>query len=209
MAIAFDAASNGSTSWSHTCSGADRYLFVYTTTNSAGGVSGVTYNGVAMTKLASRSGDFMNLWGLASPSSGTNTISITGTGAGVAASYTGVSGTGNPEANAGTSSGTTSFLQTSVTTVTNNAWVVGVAMYDVVGQASAAGTGATQRAVRGCTASFWSPGIYDSNGAVTPAGSYSMRVNVTSGSGAMDLYLISIKPSVPTYGALLLAQMVG
>jgi hypothetical protein len=61
--IAFDAASGGtrfnsagtSHSWSHTCTGSDRFLVVQVGSfRSAGGgdvVSGVTYNGVSMTLL--------------------------------------------------------------------------------------------------------------------------------------------------------------
>lgn len=88
MAIAFDASSRINTgsshtalSWSHTCSGSDRYLVVATGTNGGGSdATGVTYAGVPMTQLGTQqegpTGYRCTLWGLAAPASGTNSITV-------------------------------------------------------------------------------------------------------------------------------------
>src|SRR3990167_3212976 len=106
MAIAFDAVTAGSISYStspgtfsHTVTGSDTYLVVgvYDTGTSApGNITGITYNGVAMTRLACTSSAFgtFAIWGLADPTDGANTVSIyfsTGTVyRPFASSYTGV-----------------------------------------------------------------------------------------------------------------------
>lgn len=107
MAVAFDAASssNGgvvaSLTFSHTCSGSDRLLVVGCAINSgaSAAVSGVTYNGVAMTSAGAAVMDGGNtevsLWYLVAPATGANNIvvSISGTISGIAAggtSFTGV-----------------------------------------------------------------------------------------------------------------------
>lgn len=101
MSVAFDAVgpnSSGFTSnpistspktFSHTCSGADRVLFVEVgvgtaapTTDTAVVVSGVTYNGVAMTFIGRRHSNDSNtgyaeLWVLVNPDTGANTVSVT------------------------------------------------------------------------------------------------------------------------------------
>jgi len=108
VAIAFDA-SGGTTSllqpptlsWNHTCSGLNRYLFVSmgTTSATAGTISGVTHNGVAMTNLWDKAAPSPSLrssgWGLINPATGSQTIVATISGVadgftGVSNSYTGV-----------------------------------------------------------------------------------------------------------------------
>lgn len=91
--ISVDATSNSgeqlassSYSWSHTCSFNDRYLTVKVGMLSlAQTVSGITYNSVAMTFLGAQSSVSgaarIELWGLIAPSTGSNTIAVTLTGA--------------------------------------------------------------------------------------------------------------------------------
>lgn len=104
--IAFDAASNSgykaaesSYSWNHTCTGNDRYLTVGISMLSlAQTVSGITYNGVAMTLLGVQSSITgaarVELWGLVAPATGSNSIAVTLTdsiaSAGNASSYVNV-----------------------------------------------------------------------------------------------------------------------
>lgn len=91
MALAIDAVSStsgngaGPFSWSHTCSGSDRVLFVgISHYDSSDTVSGVTYNSVAMTAVpsgATNNGQFyVSLWYLIAPATGSNTVSVTFTG---------------------------------------------------------------------------------------------------------------------------------
>lgn len=114
MAIARDsstglsASASGATSftYAHTCAGDDRYLFVYVfdATTSEASVTGVTYNGVSMTKLVSaRRGDsdrYIHIFGLVAPATGANNVVVSRTGTtsvmrSGAVSYTGVDQT-NP-----------------------------------------------------------------------------------------------------------------
>lgn len=215
MAIALDSTSNGTNivspngSWSHTCSGTDRYLFVFVNQNA----SSVTYNSISMTKLLTVPATNCTIWGLASPTTGTNTVLVTSGSncQGISVSYTGVGQTGQPEANTTTNTGSAAVtVSNSVTTITDKAWVIGFAIRGGSTNSMVAGSGATQRAVRACSITFGSGiSIYDSNAPKTPAGSYSMTVNTDSGSDQLLLTSFSVFPSVPNFGALLLAQMAG
>ncbi len=109
MAIAFDATSTSgfvnpivtSTSWSHTVTGSNTYLMVFGQTSVTGGasfISGVTYNGVAMTQLlsiqSSAALDYLWYFYLPNASTGAHNIVVSvnssNYGQFVAASYTGV-----------------------------------------------------------------------------------------------------------------------
>lgn len=88
MTLAVDSAVEGfdgysaSPSWSHTCSGSDRLLLVCIAYQRASGyVSGVTYNGVAMTMVARADGvggidPTAEIWKLSNPATGTNTVAV-------------------------------------------------------------------------------------------------------------------------------------
>lgn len=118
--LAFDATSNSgfqattsNYSWNHTCTGTDLVLVVGVTaeenTNNANlPVTGVTYNGVAMTKANEQntngggSADLASQWYLISPDTGTHSISVTHTGTvsasvGGAVSYTNANQTTQPD----------------------------------------------------------------------------------------------------------------
>lgn len=141
IGIAFDAVSNStyqaatsSYSWSHTCTGSNRYLSVDVSLLSAGQtVTSITYNGVALSFIGAQttvsSVGRIECWGLVAPSSGTNTITVTLSGAiasaGTAVSYTNVNQTTPTEAfnsaqatNIGAADATVT-----VTTITNNTWI--------------------------------------------------------------------------------------
>lgn len=75
--------------WSHTCSGSERALYVAVIvgagTDGSYAISGVTYNGVALTFLGRRHSNdatfgYVELWRLVNPASGTNTVSVSFTG---------------------------------------------------------------------------------------------------------------------------------
>ncbi len=91
MALAIEATSNsnGSSSpltWSHTCAGSERLLVVGVAMNpgSSGSVSGVTYNGAALTPaglaIGDASDDEVSFWNLIAPATGTNNIIVTVSG---------------------------------------------------------------------------------------------------------------------------------
>lgn len=124
--------------WSHTCTGSNRYLGVDISILSVGGtVTSITYNGVAMSAVPNASISTVSslgrieCWGLANPASGTNTISVTLSGSiasiGTAVSYTNVDQTVPTEAgnaaqatNVGAADATVS-----VTTITDQCWIHG------------------------------------------------------------------------------------
>ena len=137
MAIAFDAATDGGNSatgtltFAHTCTGTNRFIVVGFVGNTVDDVTGVTYNGVAMSliaKVLSDSTRYVYLYGLVAPATGSNNVVITTSSAdtiiGGALSYTGVKQEA-AEAS-GTAAGASTHPQASVTTVTANAWVVGI-----------------------------------------------------------------------------------
>ena len=201
MAIALDATSSisdagftnvgaGPAVWSHTCA-AGAYLTVMIETGNGDFVSGVTYNGVAMTQGVKRAmtvGEAY-VYYLANPSSGANDISVSLSSSesafmGMGTSFTGVN-QGAPEAT-GTGSSTSTGL-VSVTTVTDNDWLVGIFVTEA-GSALTVGANTTQR--KGNTGTAIS---VDTNAAQTPAGAKTMTA--TNGSGLIISAAITLQPA--------------
>lgn len=146
MAIALDAASSSSgtgtsLTWSHTTgSGSDRVLWVAVNINLGGDgdpVTGVTYNGVAMTQIVKRTtggggGAGCNpayLYYLAAPASGTHDI-VVSCGSSQPIYGTGVSYTGASQSGADSSAGgyfpNTSSATQNTTVVASNCWLISV-----------------------------------------------------------------------------------
>lgn len=192
MAIAFDNAvqsdANSVTQnlYSHTCSGSSRILFVGVSFATGTDISGVpTYAGVNMVLVNSiavggTAFNKMYLYYLVNPASGANNVVINNTGVAnfiyaCSASYTGVTQILPIDASA-TNSAVGSSVTESVTTVSDNDWLV-----CYVGQATTAtgnlsgGANTTARLL----ANGWNT-IGDSNAAQTPPGSYSQTINVST-----------------------------
>ncbi len=196
--IAFDAAADGgdngssttTLSWSHTASGSDRVGFVECIgDNVSGGVddlTGVTWNSAPMT-LAQKYGPSatLNRWlyvfVLAAPSTGSQTLVATASTTHfitcASVSYTGAGQTaiiGTPSTNV-TAMVADNVLATSVTTVSDNSWVLIFETGYDSNQSDDPNDG--PRRVR--FSSFGLGGIFDTGGAVTPpqAGSYTTLRN--------------------------------
>ena len=180
MAIAFDAATNNYTAsatttytTSHTCTGSNLILIVGTM-NGFVTASGVTYNGVSMTKLADSTqvGQTMTLWYLINPATGTNNVVTSFTGTQdwqvLSASYTGVKQTGFPDASDATQTSSGSGITFNLTTVADNSWIFSMIRGNLDGPATAS-TNVTDRS---SGTRYFSAG--DTNAAQTPAGSKSM-----------------------------------
>lgn len=212
MAIALDAQSNGATSvttslsWSHTCTGSNLALIVGIW-NASDGVTSVTYNGVAMTQIAKllmtggAAGQYIYLYYLLNPATGTNTVAVTGaTGGldGASTSFTGVKQSGQPDSFNSSGSASTASLTTSTTTVADNTWLVGWAY---TGATMSAGANTTLRGqpVAGILS------MMDSNAAQTPAGSHSLTV--TQAANFAGSIVASISPFTTNLGASLLMAM--
>lgn len=169
-------------------SGTDRFLIVaplcVPNSGTADILTSITYNGTNLTKAISEepqtSGQWIGIWYLKNPSSGSNTLTLNasanwGTGGGLYthwACYTGVTGT--PIIDVGTAKDELdNSITLDLTTTGDNAWLYSTTRSIDTGD-QIAGAGTTER-----TDTANSTG--DSNGAKTPTGSYSMGWT-TSGS---------------------------
>ncbi len=199
MAIAFDAVSSGggsgatSETFSHTCSGTNRLLFVGGFNQEASStITGVTYDGEALTEIASSSqtNNSVSLWYLIAPATGANDVVVTRSSStdaliGVAVSYTGAKQSGVPDSDntGGSSSG--SSLTISTTTVEDNCWITGIFRNEVA--VNSAGSNTTMR-------NSSSIAMGDTNADQSPAGSYSIGTT-WSGSGRNVGVVASFAPA--------------
>ena len=166
MALAHDASSvrtptsGTSASWSHTCTGSDRVLFVtiesYRASDGGYTPTSVTYNGVSMTKIVDTlygNGDKerITVWGLIAPATGSNTISVSFSAnqaeiVATADSYTGADQTtawsATPKTD--TTDNTTSYSVTVTDGATGDLVYGGIANFN--GGTPTWGAGQTQRA---------------------------------------------------------------
>lgn len=198
VGIAFDSASNSgyqaaasTYSWLHTCTGTNRYLAVDISLLSAGQtVTGITYNGVALTQIGAQSTvtsfGRVELWGLSNPASGSNTIAVTLAGAiasvGTAVSYTGVHQTSPTEAfNSAQATNVGAVDATvTITTVADNDWVHGAVATD---DGSITANQTTRNNVSGVGGS----GANEDTGPKTPAGTQAISY---TGVGALSTWAI-------------------
>lgn len=197
MAIAYvtsgrTAVASGTQTLSLDCgSGTDKVLFVVSLGSNQQSTT-VTFDGVGMTDSGlSFTGAFgggmyyCKLWYTINPGSGSKTVSVGGaTSNGIfGASYDGVDQT-TPITQATTgSSGSASSKTATVASTPDNAWLFQFCVTDGA-TTNTAGTGATLRATSGNSASWC-----DSNGAKTPAGSYSITTDTTGGACSwQDIY---------------------
>lgn len=202
-AIAFDAATQGyanstSLTWSHTCTGSDRFLVVGIKLYGTNDITGITYAGVAMTHIGSEDvpGEATKsvLYGLTAPATGANNIIISRTSSGhivaSGASYTGVSQTGQPEA-FGVNTANSTVVNITATVTTENAWLVGTAARAYTGANISGGTDTTLRIEN----SLLLPGLEaagDSNG---PLAAGSRTLQFSSGLANWAGVVASLAPS--------------
>jgi hypothetical protein len=210
MAIAFDNVTNNAvvstgSSYSfntHSISGPNSALILIFNGNGTDDVTTVTAAGNNMTLLSkirtpSDRWNYMywypGLTGVASVS-----ISCSGTFSGsvaAAMSYTGVAQTGIPDAtNTGSGTGI-SDLTVSLTTIANNCWLVGVGGSSFTAQSANTGTTMRSNGANGVAG-------YDSNGAKTPAGSFSLSFHDShAGGDNMAMAVASLAPAstYPSY----------
>lgn len=211
MAFAVDAITNGgenTSSFNHTVGTlTDGLLIVMIAVrNGTDTISGVTYNGDALTLANTSSGNNMKseIWYRVNPDAGTNSVSISGSFGddywAVAASYSGVD-TSDPLNNINDGTGTGTNPSISVTPDENSALVVGVvASEDGV---PATGTGETTIAngdggtwgagfsyaiqgVAGAQAVNWTLGADNWAGAVASFNTSGVKVDAVSSSGAQN-----------------------
>jgi len=193
MAIALDTSTYGSfvnpgttLTWSHTVTGTNPVLFVGAIAATTDILTGITYNGVAMTlvgKGAGGSDRFIYLYVLAAPATGAHNIVVSSASSyltGFATSYTGGHQTTPIDSFAVTTTAGADPLPGSTTVVAANCWLVATGR----GTQSPVTAGALTTA-RAQESDFSSGGMYDSNGTVA-TGVRSLEINFSSsGAGAI------------------------
>lgn len=209
---------NSSTSttltWNHTVSGTNTLLVVYVWIFAVSGsgfpatTNSVTYDGISMTEgtaaLTANTSrqDYLYVFYLVGAPTGTHSVVVTNSGMppsyhswGMSVSYDGVSQTGNPEAsaNAGTESSSNS-LSTNITTLSNNAWLVGAGWEGNGGTWTGTGKFIALLNYSGSTDSSNASQTFDSNGGVGTAGTYSAGFTTTN-SNPLSLVVLSLKPA--------------
>lgn len=199
MAIALDTSTNGGTNsgigalnYNHTVTGSNTVLLVGVYDSSSDGITGATYNSVAMTqlvKVAVGSGE-VYIYGLLNPTTGTNQVHITqiavDTIYAASTSFTGVKQSGLPDATA--SSTGTGNRSTSITTIAAN--TVAFAASASIGAAMVASTGLTTLLTNVQLTSYDS-----STFPIVAPGAYTIAATVSS-TPSTGLIAVSLAPSV-------------
>jgi hypothetical protein len=209
--IAFDNAADlgsvtaTSLTTAYACSGSNRILWVAVAGDGTSDlISGVTYDGVAMSLVQKRApGDSNNKWlylfVLMAPSSGSSNVVISASGSStieaVAASYTGVGQVGQPDnSNQSQSPGLQQTYGSSITPVANGCWVVlGWNAY-AFGNPPIAGSSTSLRAA---TAGNGLCAIFDSNGGVSPAAPRTLESTYVSAFNRTHMHILAtMSPAV-------------
>jgi len=196
MAIAFGAITSRQTSSSGTgptVSGSDTIGIVYHFGDTADNLTGVTWGGVAMTKITSvrTPGDrWSSAWYVLAPSSGA-TIACTGStvNSWFGFYYTGVKQSGQPDASTTNTSSSSTTISTTVNVVASNCWTV-MMQKDTTGGI----TYTVDVGVMRANAQGGGEAISDSNGTVGTGNQTTTMTGTSSTHGAIG---ISLSPSVP------------
>jgi len=208
MALAFDSGIYAQTSASSPLTfafnnAAGNVVYVMgTDTNTPGAslVTGVTYGGVAMTKIgeldanASLNDRAITVWRLVGPATGSNNVVVTASAGNNfrfhALSYSGADQT-TPENGTDTSTGTSvSTISTDITTTIDNCWMVQFSKDQNGGRTYTSTTGDTIRLNADAGGHY----VVDTGAAITPAGSNTMTSTMTSVNG-IGAVAWAIRPS--------------
>lgn len=174
-------------------------------------ITGVTYAGASMALAWSVPGvaalyGGLSMWYLLGPASGANDVVVSaGTSQfirAVAADYTGVNQSGQPDATSPGSFDTVGHASytDSVTTVADNSWAIAAFIGHHSDFPPSAGAGSTLRVFG---AFYGLPSIFDSNGPVTPAGSYSMTIISPVDGAVGGMQITSFSPAAAIDGIFL------
>lgn len=206
MAIAYDSSSKwesagggNTTTFAHTCSGSDRILIVGVScwVNGSAATTGVTYNWVAMTLIATQNRGVwdlpVSLWYLIAPATGSNNVVATTVNATerncVAISYTWVNQSGQPDATTTFDTTATTSYSKSITTIADNCRLVWRGLnYPGAGNITMTNGNILRQACSTTLGTY----LVDSNSAKTPA--WSHAVTWTQTSQANRGVMISVKP---------------
>lgn len=208
MAIAFDTSNYlnftaTSGTLSYTCTGIARILLVFVRNEGgADDVTGVTYNGNAMTEIGARvtytpGSKYISGWYIlesSMPASGSAANIVVSRSTSndtwcIMASYTGVKQQSQPNVQTTAQFASGSGIgSTSVTTTDDNCWTILVGSGE---RGQSASTGSTFKQNNTSVAYQ----LYDSNAALTPAGNYGMAVSQSPDTYQWCTKMIAISPS--------------
>lgn len=201
MAIEVDSTANSSATstsltFSHTCSGLKRVLVVGVYSE-ADTITGVTYNGSALTLLGGGSvfgvGRYIKIFYIIAPSTGANNVVISSSGStliqGTSVSYTDVSQTEPLTNGAAAQAGVANTYGQSITTTKTDSWVA----FIVAGAAGTVLTNNADTVARSTSGSGF--GIYDSN-TTRSVGSNGLHVKRNSGSITWGSYMFELNKHV-------------
>ena len=187
--------------FAHINTGSDLVLFVGVLCSSGDDITGVTYNGVAMTQLvkvdSSIPGRFRYIYGLLNPATGSNNVVVSASGStsliSIASSYTGVDqGQTLTDITDTTQSGATAPTTMNMTSTVDNSW--GVMMIRSDNNNLSASTNANEVEKSGAGDGNRTA-LYDTGGAITPAGAYTMVVNHNT-NGNTGACSVTFAPSI-------------
>lgn len=211
MAIAFDGQSGGATTGtsltvSHTITtgGANTVLVAYVVAGGGAAPTSVTYNGTAMSQVGGSvnpvdlsNGGTCYAYYLFNPASGTHDIVSSYASSDnlqtVAASYTGVTSTGFPNAQAKNASGAGTFTSTSVTVTsvtTDNCLVVAVGLADTTPATYTAGANTVKRASQSFITYF------EADAPTSPAGAKTLNFSISGGGARGGMAGFAMPPAV-------------
>lgn len=181
--------------------GANRILFVTALKQSSQTVTSITYGGIPMTQVESVLGytfaENLYIYMLVNPPSGTHDIVALYSGAGVnliyASSYTGAAQTGQPDAHTSQRATSGTSLSTSLNMVADNSWMYG--FFRVANSIQTPDSNTSFFAANNDVNQA------DTNGSLTPTGSYSMGVN-SYGDGVAAQMVVSFAPAVAPTAAI-------
>ncbi len=216
MALAFDAIASGAISdpgpltftsgATGSLTNGVAFVVVY---HGAQVLTGVTWNSVAMTRITN--GSEADVWMLANPPSGAQSVSISYTGSGTVIAYAMTYGGGSPNLVADNATETSSVagvgtVTQALTPVADGCWTVLLVFSGSIESDYSASTGTTKRgsSVNGVGTTL---SIGDSNAAITPPASYSMSMTRDAGgTGTVGSLIFSIAPYIAPPEAPLFTQ---
>lgn len=221
MSIAFDAftgntnrESVASKTFAHTVTGTNMFLLVGTLHAAGQTVVGITYNGVALSIVDSQvnhsPGFTLDLWYLFGPATGTHNVIVTYSAATdqmpMAISYSGVLQNAPADAYSYTSTTGNSTRTETLTSTTDNCWMIWFGLDEYSVTVPTAGSGTTIRGHHTGTNGFGGLFFADSNGPIHPAGPHSLNILPTSSADYMDDMVFLSPPALVTASATLAAS---
>ncbi len=204
MSLAYDASAkaegtgSATLTFAHTCTGTNLCLIVGAYDDTGDQITGVTYNGVAMTFVRKvefgNYTKYLSVYYLLGPATGANNVIITrstSTGyiGGIASSYTDARQSSQPDASNATNypAASQTAITTSVTTVGDNSWIVAFGSVD--GDTDPTGNGVT---IRQSSMTNTGLALGDTAAAKTPPGAFTVGFTSDPGNAKGGVIGVSI-----------------